>query len=177
MVLILFVGGLNTYKVFGQEILVGDTISYQNIIPCERLKGELLFKKITSTIYQIYDSAAISLIGNSGAEIQVQMKVYNQFLGKMGHPAGLLSFLYKIEVKDEKFRCLVDNFYFTPMERDRYGRFQVVRTEAELVCENNFNANSSIFKKIKSQSEDYASKLSEKLKVEAISEASTEIEW
>ncbi len=177
MVLGLLFGGLNTYKVLGQGFLVGDTISYQNIIICEEIKRELIFSKVTSAIYQIYDSAAISLLENNGAEIQVQLKIYNQLLGKMGHPSGLLSFLYKIEVKDEKFRCLVDNFYFTPMERDRYGRFQVVRTEAELVCENNFNANSSIFKKIKVQSEDYANKLSEKLKLDAISQNSTEIEW
>lgn len=141
------------------------------------MKRELLYEKITSSIYQIYDSSAISISGNNSAEIKVQMKIYNKLLGKVGHPAGLLSFLYKIEVKDEKFRCLVDSFYFTPMERDRYGRFQVVRTEAELVCDHNFNTNSSIFKRIKSQSEDYAYKLGEKLKVEAISQNSTEIEW
>ncbi len=170
-------GGINSYKVLAQGVLVGDTISYQNVILCEEIKRELLFNKITNTIYQIYDSTAISLLDSNSAEIQVQLKIYNQLLGKMGHPSGLLSFLYKIDIKDEKFRCAVDNFYFTPMERDRYGRFQVVRTEAELVCEHNFNANSSIFKKIKVQSEDYANKLSEKLKVDALSQVSTEIEW
>ncbi len=175
--LILFVGLINNQIVFGQKSEIKDTITYQNIISCEKVKGELLFKKLTNTIYQIYDSASISLMGNNSAEIQVQMKVYNQFFGKVGHPAGLLYFLYKIEVKDEKFRCLVDNFYFKPMERDRYGRFQEVRTDAELVCEHNFKSNSFLFKRIKNQSEDYANKLSEKLKVEAISQASTEIDW
>ena len=174
---VLFAGLVNTYSVFGQKSALSDTISYQSITFCEKIESELLFEKVKNTIYQIYDSASISIVGNHIAEVNVQVKIYSQLLGKIGHPTGLLFFLYKIEVKDEKFRCLVDNFYFKPMERNRYGRFQQVKTDAELVCRDNFKSNPFLFKKIENQSEGYANKLTEKLKVEAITKTSAKIDW
>ncbi len=59
-----------------------------------------------------------------GLLFDYKFKVYNS-LGKALHnPKGVVNCLLKFEFKQAKYRCTFYEMVFTPMVRNRYGRFE-----------------------------------------------------
>lgn len=165
------------HSLVAQESIEKDTLSYQHVVACSGVLSDSLYAELATALLEIYDSGAVEMKGENIILVKVNSTVYNQLLGKLGNPAGVLDFLLAIEVKDEKFRASIDEFFFKPMKRDRYGRFHIVDKDSELVCEANFGAQHSVLKKIKEQSGNYIAKLEQQLSESATKKQKEKIEW
>lgn len=156
---------------------VVDSLSYQEVISCEGVAKQTLHESLSTAMYSIYDSASVNIVNENTINIKVDITVANSIVGKVGNPAGELDFTIDVDVKDEKFRYRAYDFYFTPMERNRYGRFEL-KGKKEAVIEEEFKKRKALLKKIKSQSEEYLSDLAARLKSEVINEKDNETtEW
>lgn len=139
----------------------GEILSYHKIIVCEGMDSQNLFNNIQDAIYRIYDSASVHRSDDNQLLIDCDFKVYNSVIGKIGNPAGRIDFTLIMDVKDNKYRYTANKFYFTTIQRNRYGRFQLCDERPVLV--NIYSTNKALLKKIKIQSEAYLEKLEEAL--------------
>ncbi len=55
-------------------------------------------------------------------------KLYKKRLGKSPH--GELSYTIRLEVRDSRYRYVINDFMFHPLEKNRYGRFVRAKDEA-----------------------------------------------
>lgn len=44
-------------------------------------------------------------------------------LGSIGHPSGEVNYAIAVELRNGKYRLILNNFVVTPYQRDRYGNF------------------------------------------------------
>ena len=55
--------------------------------------------------------------------------LYAKSLGK--YPEGKLSYTIKLELREERYRYVIQNFIFTPYEKNRYAKYEAVRGKFE----------------------------------------------
>ncbi|UII29215.1 hypothetical protein LVD15_12555 [Fulvivirga maritima] len=153
-----------------------DTITYQKVVTCTGVEKQVLESSLKEAVYNLYDSNALKIVSDK-IQISVDIKIINSLVGKVGSPAGVLDFTIDIEVKDEKFRYTAYDFYFTPMTRNRYAKFELEKEKTEPVIEEKFKGRKTLLKKITRQSEEYLDRLNSELRAEVVKEKDKKIEW
>lgn len=177
LTLILFFVSFITLRAQGPEIINDHALTYQKIMFCEGKSREVLLQHIKAAIYNIYDSTYIELDENQKIIINSGFRIYNILIGKIGNPAGKLIFRLTIEVKNNKYRYCADKFYFTPLERNRYGRFNQINRQPVLVSNENYSGNKPLLNKIKKQSRSYLEKLEKALQDYIALSQNKKAEW
>ena len=150
---------------------------FEKIIICEGKEKEMLFQQLTEALSEIYDSINVMITNDYKIFTIGGFNVYNRLVGKVGNPAGRIDFNLTIDVKDEKFRYKATDFYFSPIEKDRYGRFKISDDQPVKVYEGDIiNKPKPLLKKIKAQAGDYLAKL-EKALTDHLMEEENKVEW
>lgn len=147
-----------------QQVLNNQYLKFQRVVAYEGKSKEELLEGLRRIVFQLYDSVEIKSISDYRIFVESDLKVSNTLIGKLGNPAGKLDFKMAVEVKDNKFRYSLYDFFFTPIERDRYGRYNLVKKEPVAVNEQNYEGQQTLLKKIISQSRAYAGRLDDRLK-------------
>ena len=92
-----------------------------------------------------------------------KLRIYSRILGELKKPVGKVVFNIRVDVKDEKFRLILYEPWFTLLVRDRYGKL-VYDDKAEKVVEENFKHRLSLYRKIESQLQTYIDNAGEEIR-------------
>lgn len=95
---------------YSANVLMQNADAYFTKVP-ERIKNKKKKKSYLDGIVREENSIAIPK----------EAMVYSRSVAK--HPLGKIYFVYKVEVKEDKYRYSLNFVEYTPFERDRYGKF------------------------------------------------------
>lgn len=161
----------------GVKAINDQHLKYQEVVVIDGKSREILLGDLKKIVFKIYDSMEIKTVSDYQIFVESDFKIFNMLIGKLGNPAGKVDFKLAVEVKDNKFRYSLYDFFFTPMERDRYGRHNLAKQEPMAVNEQNYEGNKTLLKKIKDQSKAYAGKLEDALQEYLMIAYAKEKEW
>ena len=165
-VIIITIAMISTHSIYAQQQspINNQYLKFQRIIIFEGKTKEELMKGLKKVLYNLYDSAEVISSAGNRFLVESEFDVIGGLIGRLGHPEGKLDFKMAVEVKDNKFRYSLYDFHFTPVKRNRYGRYDLLKKKTLAVNEENYAGRQDLLNKIKDQSRAYAGRLDDRLK-------------
>ncbi|GAA0890905.1 hypothetical protein GCM10009122_05840 [Fulvivirga kasyanovii] len=134
---------------------------YEKIVPCKGQGQAAIYNQIVQYFNDQETSAGVDsttlLISKD------KLRIYSRILGELKKPVGKVVFNIRVDIKDEKFRLILYEPWFTLLVRDRYGKL-VYDDKAEKVVEENFKHRLSLYRKIESQLQTYIDNAGEEIR-------------
>jgi hypothetical protein len=93
---------------------------YYQVVDMQGFKADSLQKNMVLFIKEFYPKEKSLQIANSGSSVKDKFLTYTALVK---HESGEMAYALNIECKDGKYRYWLNNFVFTPYEKNRYGMF------------------------------------------------------
>lgn len=167
---------------FTQTSMFSDSMEIAYVKSVEGLNKELLYTSSLSYFSTLSDGD-IDLRQDSVYRIQFSsshvLKAYLE--GRSGRPKGLLDYVVVIDFKNDKFKCTFKDLYFTPMRRNRYAAFELVKGKKRYIATENFPEKSGtwkyLLKGVNAFSRDFSEKLKEGILNHQSQKTAKDIDW
>lgn len=134
---------------------------YEKIVPCKGQEEAAIYDGIVEYFNDQETSAGVD--STTLLISKCKLRIYSRILGELKKPEGEVVFNIHVDVKDEKFRLILYEPWFTLFVRDRYGKL-VSDDKAEKVVAENFKHKLSLYKKIESQLQAYIDNAGEEIR-------------
>ncbi|SFH16834.1 DUF4468 domain-containing protein [Pedobacter insulae] len=109
---------------------------YYELVEINGMPSAQLSEKVTDFLKKTFKDVKQKEVHGDSSFMAVGKLVINKTVLVMSHPSGEISYHFRAEVKDGKYRFWLSNFNFIPYYRDRYGNF-VAATHKGTPLENN----------------------------------------
>lgn len=145
-------------------------ITYQQVVEIEDASKELLFTNAYNYLESVVKNHKNLKIDPQSNEdstevyLPLEYTVYSDF--PIHSPHGTISYLFKVSVKDGKYRYTASNFIFNYLKRNRYGRFVKVKGKFKPLEEPYFKGNQKLWEKHKQGTREKVEILAETLLAE-----------
>ena len=123
-VAVLIIALLLSYMANAQKSLLSmdenNKYIYYQVVDMPDIKADSLQKNMTLFMKEFYPKEKSLKVSGPEASVKDKFLTYTSLIK---HENGEMAYSLNIECKDGKYRYWVNNFVFTPYEKDRYGMF------------------------------------------------------